>query len=132
MKISFDFDETLDIGYVQDLAKSLVDAGNDVWVLTSRCGGDVRREDGTVFGYAEHAKDMVEVCEKVGIPLDKVLYTNGAYKYQWVLDHKIDLHFDNMEDEVEKIFLNGGNAMLVTDQWQSIKSRIFRDSISKI
>jgi len=36
MKISFDFDGTLADGKIQDLAKSLVDAGHDVWILTAR------------------------------------------------------------------------------------------------
>ena len=132
MKVSFDFDETLDLTYIQNLAKILIAGGADVWVLTSRLGGELKTEDGIIYGKCEHGKDVVAVCEEVGIPLDKVLYTNGAYKAQMYREHGFDLHFDNMEDEVERIMLDGGNALLVTDQWMNIKSRIFRDSLNKI
>ena len=37
-KVSFDFDGTLTRTLIKDYAKSLIDLGNEVWIVTSRFG----------------------------------------------------------------------------------------------
>lgn len=36
-KVSFDFDGTLDLPEVQDMARHLVNKGFEVWIVTARC-----------------------------------------------------------------------------------------------
>ncbi len=112
MKISIDFDMTLGEPYIQQLAKLLILGGADVWVLTAR-NDDSIICNGEFSGYYGYNKDLRNVCERVGIPKEKVLYTNGTYKYKLFLENKFDLHFDDDFKEVEMINRNGGKAMLV-------------------
>jgi hypothetical protein len=112
MKISVDFDCTLGETYIQQLVKLLILGGAEVWVLTSRTDDYIRYE-GKVIGYQGFNMDLYRVCEKVGIPKENVLYTNGSYKYELFLEYKFDLHFDDDFKEVEMINRNGGKAILV-------------------
>ena len=112
MKISVDFDCTLGEPYIQQLAKLLILGGADVWVLTSRTDDYIRWE-GKIIGHQGFNMDLYRVCEKVGIPKDKIIFTGGPFKYKLFLEHKFDLHFDDDFKEVELINRNGGRAMLV-------------------
>ena len=118
MKISFDFDNCLSESYIQLLAKSLVDSGNDVWVITAR---------GIFFGGIESEKylrvfnsDIVKVCEEIGIDLSKVIITGGSLKYDYYINGKFDLHFDDDWEEVLEINIRGGNAVLVNPDYEAI------------
>lgn len=112
MKISFDYDMTLSEPYVQTLASLLVKAGADVWVVTARHDDKVMSV-GKVIGHQGHNMDLRRVIEKVGIPHEKVIYTNGDWKYKVYFDRQFELHFDDMFNEVENINRRGGKAVLV-------------------
>ena len=107
-----DFDCTLGETYIQQLTKLLILGGADIWVLTSRTDDYIRFE-GKIIGYQGFNKDLYGVCQRLGIPKEKILYTNGSYKYELFLEHKFDLHFDDDFKEVEMINRNGGKSMLV-------------------
>lgn len=118
MKISFDFDGTLSESYIQVLAKSLIDSGNDVWIITSR---------GIFFGEMDKEtylrtfnRDIVQVCDEIGIGLSKVIITGGSLKFNYYLEGKFDLHFDNDWEEVLEINNRGGHAILVNPDFQEI------------
>ena len=89
-KISFDYDETLSETYWQRLARALVDAGVDVHVVTSRCEGSTN-------------VDLWAIVDYLDIPRDNVHFTEGAYKAETLSRHNIDIHFDDMEDEIQVI-----------------------------
>jgi hypothetical protein len=112
MKISIDFDMTLGETYIQQLAKLLILGGADVWVLTGRIDDQIKCEN-KIIGYHGFNKDLRGVCDKVGIPYEKIIYTDGIFKYKKFFEHKFDLHFDDDFKEVEMINRNGGKAMLV-------------------
>lgn len=85
MKVSFDFDGTLEYVRVQNLAKKFILAGVEVWVVTSRkSAGD--------------NSDIFKICFGLGIPKERVVFTDYKEKYSFVKD--LDLHFDNDEEEV--------------------------------
>ena len=99
MKISFDFDETLSELYFQKLAKALVIAGVDVYIVTSRCN----RLD--IFGKPVGNIDLWAVAKYVGITEDKVFFTEGAFKADTLSKLSMDIHFDDMSDEIYTIQL---------------------------
>lgn len=89
MKISFDFDGTLSFPEVQKIAKSYIDKGYDVWVTTARSPESSLMYDNT---------EVEEVCNRIGIPLEKIRYTNQKPKYLFLKDY--DIHVDNDPQEI--------------------------------
>ena len=84
--ISFDFDATLSLPSVQEVAKDLIDKGFDLIVTTTR-----------------HSKylnqDLIKITDKLGI--NKIVYTNGEGKEFFM--QGIDIHIDNDESDLRNI-----------------------------
>lgn len=112
-KISFDFDGCLSESFVQLIAKSLIDTGNDVYVLTSRFNDNIFDNDNNFIGYRGVNIDIRDICKRIGIKEENILYTDGAEKYIMYEEHCFDIHFDDMFHEVELIRNIGGNSLLV-------------------
>ena len=102
MKVSFDFDDTLDQDGVWQYALQLIDRGVDVWVVTARLTDEeVEEEYGTVINgkmnipfYAGN-DDIYEMLEALGIPKDHIVFTSLGPKgnffnensdFEWHLD----------------------------------------------
>ncbi len=120
LKISFDFDKTLSTSNVQALAKLLIAAGADVWVLTAR-HDDFIRFNGKIIGHSNWNDDVRNVMKAVGIPEDKVIYTSGAFKAKTYQENEFDMHFDDDWNEVDEINKIGGNAFLVDMKISDVK-----------
>ena len=90
MKVSFDFDSCLSEDWVQSLAKNFLSIF-EVWIVTSR-------EEGN-----SHNVDLYKISDRLGISRERIIFTNGAYKWSSLNYHGIDLHFDDMEDEIIEI-----------------------------
>lgn len=108
MKVSFDFDSTLSHENIQRLCALLILAGADVWVLTSR-NRVWKREGDFIVGN----NDLYDVADRLGIPREKIIFTEEAMKKDKYFEHGFEIHFDDMEDEVWEINRHGGNAVLV-------------------
>ena len=84
--ISFDFDATLSLPSVQEVAKDLIEQGFNVIVTTTR-----------------HSKylnqDLIKITDKLGI--NKIVYTNGEGKEFFM--QGIDIHVDNDESDLRNI-----------------------------
>ena len=84
--ISFDFDATLSLPSVQEVAKDLIDKDFNVIVTTTR-----------------HSKylnqDLIKITDKLGI--NKIVYTNGEGKEFFM--QGIDIHIDNDESDLRNI-----------------------------
>ena len=106
MKISFDFDNTLSEDYIQVIAKALVDNGHDVWIMTARTS---RTRNDLFYNHP----DIVKVCNKIGISINKIKITEGSMKWSYYLNGDFDLHFDDDWEEVNMINIKGGKAVLV-------------------
>lgn len=87
MKISFDFDDCLSEEWIQNIAEGLMDK-NEVWIVTSR----------TIYG-----DDLLLVAEKLSIPKERIVLTDGGMKWWSLEHHDIDIHFDDMWDEILEI-----------------------------
>jgi len=129
-KISFDFDGCLGELHIQTLAKLLIIAGADVWVLTSRNHDTIFDQNGAPQGNRGVNEDVRNVCKTVGIPEYKIIYTNGDFKVDEYAKGSFDMHFDDMFDEVEMITRNGGKALLVDFNVYDLKDAL--DSIKDV
>lgn len=107
MKVSFDFDGTLTEPSIREVAKSMIESGNDVWIVTARCD-------------MNYNTDLIKVCDYIGLPLDKVIYTNGDLKYTEYKKGGFELHYDDEYDEVLHINNIGGTACLVNPDFEDI------------
>ena len=91
-KVSIDYDDTLSTDRGKELAKKLIEEGNDVHVVT-------RRQDDAMETVKNTAKEL-------GIPLDKVHNTNGELKWKTLIRLGIKKHYDNSDEEIEGIKKN--------------------------
>jgi len=95
MKVSFDFDGTLQQEEVQEYAKELISRGIDVWVVTTRydenhehlCSSDL------------DTSDLWEVVDKLGIPKHKVRFTCMQWKWEYLKNTKFVWHLDDNHEE---------------------------------
>ena len=88
-KVSFDFDDTLSLKKYQDIAKSLIEKGDDVHIVTRR-----RKSE---------SEEVYKVAKELGIPESKVHFTEGKLKWDTIKKLGIEKHYDNNQNEVDKI-----------------------------
>lgn len=94
MKISFDFDGTLSEKPMQDLAKSMVEKGYDVYITTTR-------HSKPWPGYHYKNDAVFAVADMVGISKEQIRFTEGEDKYKFLKGFNV--HFDNDQYEVSMI-----------------------------
>jgi hypothetical protein len=88
-KVSFDFDDTLSTQRGQDIAKKLMNDNKTVYIITRRQEID--------------SKEVYKVADELGIPRSRVYFTNGSLKWETVKRLEIGTHYDNNQNEVDKI-----------------------------
>lgn len=106
MKISFDFDGTLDNEFdgsvnnqkleIQKLAKKYITDGHDVCILTKRFD-----EYHPHHGKQNEHVEVYDIARSIGIK--KVIFTNREPKHDFILNLNIDMHFENADYEVKLI-----------------------------
>ena len=87
-KISFDFDGVLSTSKGTDLAKKLLEDGNDIYIISAR-----------------HSKeDLIKKAKEIGI-LESRVYATGSNeaKVSKINDLKIDTHYDNNQNVISKL-----------------------------
>jgi hypothetical protein len=89
VKVSFDFDDTLTTQHGFDLAKRAINSGDDVHIVTRR----QESASGPVY----------KVADELGIPHSKVHFTNGSLKWETIKRLGILKHYDNNQNELDKI-----------------------------
>ncbi len=93
MKISFDFDDTLENVECQKVAKDLIVQGYDVCILTTRYE-DVKR-----YSFPCSHAELFRIAEELGIK--EIKFTNFKWKCEVIDSHGIDIHVDdNYREEV--------------------------------
>lgn len=95
MKVSFDFDGTLEYEEVQEYAKELIERGVDVWVVTTRWDENHKHR----YSHNATLDDLWEVVDKLKIPRWKVRFTCMEWKYTYFNGTSILWHLDDNEDE---------------------------------
>ena len=102
MKVSFDFDSTLDRQDVQRFAKELVKAGHEVWVVTSRCTTEYATEKGWHWVDKQNRK-LFRVADNIGIKREHIVFTNHVSKSESIKDKGFVFHLDDDVDELMDI-----------------------------
>lgn len=81
MKVSFDFDDTLDKPKVQEYAKELIDKGIEVHIVTSRLS------DEQALPSINWNKDLFEVSDRLGIKRENIHFTPYDLKYIFFINN---------------------------------------------
>ena len=111
--VSFDFDGTLDKEMVQLYAQELVRRGVNVWIVTSRY------KAGTVYRpkVGPPNADLYRIAKKVGIPEDRIIFTEMKPKWKFFKNKGFIFHLDDQFTELDSIGkhtetvpINVGNA----------------------
>lgn len=103
-KISFDFDSTLSEDYVQIICKSFLDKPEmfDVYVVTTR------------FNDVFHKNlDLFKITDSLNISREKIHFTFGDFKFKKLKELNINIHFDDMPDEILFCYQHGINGIMV-------------------
>ena len=97
MKVSFDFDDTLDRESIQRYAAELVKRGLEVWIVTSRYSSrEYARTHSTSMESAIMGNmDLLEVAYELGIPEDRIKFLGYAQKWRYLKDHDFIWHLDD-------------------------------------
>lgn len=119
LKISFDFDCTLDEHHIQQLVSILIKGGADVYIITSRFDDRLRMPE-IKLEYSQN-RDVFRIAKELGIPLENIHFTEGDYKYQIVKKLNIDIHYDDQPYEIFLIQQNGSKGLLVDIEVDTIK-----------
>jgi len=106
--ISFDFDGSLNDHFdgtenphkreVRDWAKRLKRRGYDVYIITRRFGPEFPEQGAT----NEHLK-VFKLAKELGIPEDRIIFTNREWKHFFVKKIGACIHIDDEIDE--RIFM---------------------------
>lgn len=108
MKVSFDFDSTLDRKEVQRFAKELVAEGHEVWIVTSRRSN----EDAALLDpwikdrVIRSNKKLFRVADNVGIKREHIIFCNFTMKLDSIAGQGFAFHLDDDPDELVEIFVS--------------------------
>jgi hypothetical protein len=109
MKVSFDFDSTLELSVVQDFARKLIKNNIQVWCVTSRFDTKTYN-DRFIKPYREDIlevnKDLIEVLNNLKIQFKHLRYTNMANKSTFFQTEGNDFVWHLDDDLVEVEFIN--------------------------
>lgn len=102
MKVSFDFDSTLSRKDVQDFAKSLVQSGVEVWIVTSRIATEPALEKGW-WWVEKQNKQLYDIADEVGIKIENIVFTEFVDKINFLKGKNFIFHIDDDVDELMAI-----------------------------
>lgn len=91
LKISFDFDGTLNLEQIEKLVSKLDHKFFDIYVITSR------------HKNAHSNHDLWDIVQKLGINIDNIFFLEGSYKWRKILELGINYHFDDVVEECQLI-----------------------------
>lgn len=89
MRISFDFDGTLTQEVIQRLCVIFARDGHEIWIVTAR------------LDKIEWNNDLYKIADFLGIPKERIHFTGGSYKWEFLHINEFDLHFDDDYMEVK-------------------------------
>ena len=108
MKVSIDFDNTLDKISVQNFTKKLIILGVEPWIVTGRYSDSmlkkVKEEDEKDNkSYRKDNNDLYEVANELDIPKDHIHFCNKELKYSYLKGKAFIWHLDDWNEEIEAI-----------------------------
>lgn len=119
-RVSFDFDSTLNLPVVQAYAKELIDKGVEVWICTARFDTDEAEKR---FNRKGWNKDLYTIAEELGIPEDRIIFTNMELKADVIgTDNGFLWHLDDCTLEVNELLEVGEVTPIlrfIENDWES-------------
>jgi hypothetical protein len=145
MKVSFDFDGTLEHEEVQEYAKELIKRGIEVWIVTTRYDANHQHKWINQFPDAEwaliydkHNGDpnfhVWGVAEKLGIPKHHVRFTCMEWKHKYLDGTKFVWHLDDNPEEFSQAKANGCNVPMIqvdSNTWKEKCNRLIQAWLDK-
>ncbi len=119
IKISFDFDSTLDREDVQVFAKKCVEKAVEVYIVTSRQSTERALEMGHHWVKRQN-EQLYEVAATVGIPVERIIFTEHIDKIEYLKDKNFIFHLDDDMDELTLITESGDKCKPIyveNDTW---------------
>jgi len=143
MKVSFDFDGTLEFQDVQEYAQSLIKRGIEVWIVTTRYDSNHDHKWKITFPgrewaeiYSNHNGDpnfhVWGVAEKLCIPKHHVRFTCMQWKYTYLNGTQFVWHLDDNAEEIMYADENGCNVPIInveSHNWTDKCDRLIQDWI---
>jgi hypothetical protein len=140
MKVSFDFDGTLEREDVQEYAKTLIKLGIEVWVVTTRYDSNHQHKYFKVYPEELWAKisgnttgdpnfGLWGVVEKLGIPRHHVRFTCMEYKHKYLDGTKFLWHLDDNPEEFSQAKANNLKVPMIqveSNTWMEKCDKIIR------
>ena len=120
MKVSFDFDGTLNCLFIQEYVSSLTDV--EILICTSRLETDDN-------------SDLFEISDKLSIKRSNIIFTNMNDKYLYIKDKNILAHVDdcnitldliNKYTDIKPIYLFGNR------NWRQQLNKLIKDESKTI
>ena len=138
MKVSFDFDGTLEREDVQEYAKTLIKLGIEVWVVTTRYDSNHQHKYYRAFPEDVWAKicstttgdpnfGLWGVIEKIGIPRHHVRFTCMEYKHKYLDGTKFLWHLDDNPEEFSHAKRNNLKVPMI-----QVESNTWKEKCDKI
>lgn len=106
MKVSFDFDSTLDRPSVQGFAKTLINDGIEVWIITSRISIEYAKanlDQFTINRVDKANHKLFRVADNLGIKREHIHFTNAQFKINFLSNKNFLFHLDDDPDELIEI-----------------------------
>ena len=125
IKISVDFDNTLDRPDVQEYIKSLVNLGVEVWIVTARFDSTSKYTSDLIEAWGiknlkfEH-NQLFEVAEELGINRNHIVFMNMNPKKNFFIDNR-DFLFHLDDDFVELSTIKYVNTVdVLSSNWKDL------------
>jgi hypothetical protein len=93
-KVSLDYDGVLSTPKGIELAKRLISEGKDIYIVTARNSA------------SDWNSGLFNRAKELGINRDKIYFTNGADKWKTLERLGIITHYDNNQEQLDKISKN--------------------------
>jgi hypothetical protein len=124
MRVSFDFDGTIELEEVQQYAKELIRRGVEVWIITTRYDSNHKHRWLDKFPGMEWAKmyerndsdpnfNVWGVAEWLGIPRHHVRFTCMEWKYTYLTGTKFVWHLDDNKEEIDRAVYHECNVPII-------------------
>lgn len=122
MKLSFDFDSTLSRTDVQAFAKEMVQAGHEVWIVTSRFDNEHIIKNKWLHIKDQNQK-LFRVAEECGIEPEHIHFTNMDLKANFLKDRGFTFHLDDDKIELWDLSMTGDDCAPVLVENQDWKDQ---------
>jgi hypothetical protein len=104
IKVSFDYDGTLALPNVESYCKELIGRDNiEVWVVTARLSDETINNTHQPWLKPNSNDDLWKTCERLGIPKERVVFTENVEKIEYLKDKGFVFHLDDDTYELMEI-----------------------------